>query len=257
MGPEFGGFFLPKPGGIGHLRGMSDRHLIPSFSNSLFAVFLIGTLMVHAGPVGAHGNDESKKRLRAAEKEIEHLRDNLHEAQRELASKSERIEDLEKELIAAKAGGKNSEASRKREKEKRPALVAEPEKKRRVPDPPKPSPALKQKPAVFELDYEAKSAVNYDGREKALAWMEQQLAANPSGSFEVIGWANDSPYAEVNVTIATNRAKYLADYLTLSGIPKDRIVLVTAGEGEGGRRARITALPGAPSKDGGKGREKG
>jgi outer membrane protein OmpA-like peptidoglycan-associated protein len=213
--------------------------------------------MLHSSPAGAQGNDESKKRLRAAEKEIEHLRDNLHEAQRELASKTERIEDLEKELIAAKASGKNSEVTRKREKEKRPAMVAEPEKKRRVPEPPKPSLALKQKPAVFEVDYEVKSAVNYEGRDKALAWVKEQLAVNPSGSFEVLGWANDSPYAEVNATIAANRAKYLADYLTLSGIPKDRIVSVKAGEGESGPRARITALPMPPSKEGGKGRTKG
>ncbi len=236
---------------------MTPRDRFRSLSTSLFATVLVGSLMIHSSPAGAQGNDESKKRLRAAEKEIEHLRDNLHEAQRELASKTERIEDLEKELIAAKASGKNSEVTRKREKEKLPAMVAEPEKKRRVPEPPKPSPALKQKPAAFEFDYEAKSAVNYEGREKALAWVKEQLAANPSGSFEVLGWANDSPYAEVNATIATNRAKYLADYLTLSGIPEDRIVSVKAEGGERGPRARISVLPGAPSKDGGRGQDKG
>lgn len=248
---------MPKPRGIGHLRGMTPRTFFSSLSTTLFAAALAGSLMVHSDPVVAQGNDESKKRLRAAEKEIEHLRDNLHEAQRELASKSERIEELERDLIAAKARGKNSEVTRKREKEMRPTMVAEPEKKRRVPEPPKPSPTLKQKPAVFEVDYEAKSAVNYEGRDKALAWVKEQLAVDALGTFEVLGWANDSPYAEVNATIATNRAKYLADYLTLSGIPKDRIVSVKAGEGDRGPRARITALPVAPSKEGGKGQVKG
>lgn len=236
---------------------MTPRALIASVPTSLIAATLAGFFVFSSSPVGAQGNDESKKRLRAAEKEIEHLRDNLHEAQRELASKTERIEDLERELIAAKASGKNSEVTRKREKEKRPAMAAVPDKKRRVPEPPKPAPALRQKPVVFEIDYDAKSAVNYEGREKALEWVRQQLAANPSGSFEVLGWANDSPYAEVNVTIATNRAKYLADYLTLSGIPEDRIVSVKAGEGECGPRARIASLPGTPSKEGEKARNKG
>jgi len=218
---------------------------------------MTASLIVEPCPLRAENSEEAKKRLRAAEKEVEHLRDNLHEAQRELASKSERIEDLEKELIAAKGNGKNSEATRKREKDKRPPMTSDAGKKRRVPEPPKPSPALRQKPAVFDVAYEAKSAVNYEGREKALAWVKEQLKVNPSGSFEVLGWANDSPYAEVNQTIANNRAKYLADYLTLSGIPKDRIASVKAGEGESGPRARITALPGASSKEGGNGPSKG
>jgi len=237
---------------------MSPRDWFPSPSAlSLFVCFVTGSLLVHPGPARAESNDESKKRLRAAEKEIEHLRDNLHEAQRELAVKSERIEDLEKELIGAKGGGKNAEVPRKREKEKRPPIAPEAGKMSRVPDPPEPSPALGRKPVVFEVDYEAKSAVNYEGREKALVWVKEQLAANPSSSFEVLGWANDSPYAEVNQTIATNRAKYLADFLTLSGVPKGCIVSVKAGEGEQRPRARITALRGTPSKDGGKTRKKG
>lgn len=249
---------MPKPPPNGHLRGMTPRTLFHSFpALSLLATALTASLFIEPCPLRAEGSEEAKKRLRAAEKEIEHLRDNLHEAQRELASKSERIEDLEKELIASKSSGKNPEATRKREKEKRPPMTADAGKKRRVPEPPKPSPALRQKPAAFDVDYEAKSAVNYEGREKALVWVREQLKVNPSGSFEVLGWANDSPYAEVNQTIANNRAKYLADFLTLSGIPKDRIVSVKAGEGEAGPRARITALPGGSTKEGGNGPSKG
>lgn len=249
---------MPKPPPIGHLRDMTARSFFPTFpAISLLAAALTASLIVKPSPLRAENSEETKKRLRAAEKEVEHLRDNLHEAQRELALKSERIEDLEKELIAAKGSGKNSEATRKREKEKRPPMSADAGKKRRVPEPPKPAPALRQKPVVFDVAYEAKSAVNYEGREKALAWVKEQLEVNPSGSFEVLGWANDSPYAEVNQTIANNRAKYLADYLTLSGIPKDRIASVKAGEGESGPRARITALPGPSTKEGGNGPSKG
>lgn len=197
---------------------------------------MIGAVFVQAGPVGAEADEESKRRLKVAEKEIDHLRDNLHEAQRELAAKSERIDDLEKELEKWKRAGA-SEGRREKPKSKAKPVAAE--KNRKVPEPPKPSPALQQKTASFEVVYEANSAVNYEGREKALTWLREQVEANPAITFQVLGWADDSTYPEVNRTIAANRAKYLADYLVLSGIPRERIISVGVGEGKGGRRARI------------------
>lgn len=232
-------FFLPQGSGFGQLREMTSLLFCarPSLS-CLGTIALIGMLLVQPGSVGAEMGEESKRRLKVAEKEIDHLRDNLHEAQRELAAKSERIEDLEKELEKwRRAGG--SEGRREKPKAKaKPAVV---EKNRKVPEPPKPSPALQQKTPAFEVVYEANSAVNYEGRENALAWLREQLGENPDFTFQVLGWADDSTYPEANRTIAANRAKYLADYLVLSGIPRERIFSVGVGEGKGGRRARILA----------------
>jgi len=225
---------------------MHVRGILPSFRSLVFSGVALTVLLVfHPVTARSEGGDESKKRLRAAEKELDHLRDSLHEAQRELAAKSERIDDLEKELSAAKGRGKTPVAAKKRELGKSPGDAPAPPKKRRVPDPPKPSPALRQKTITFEIDYEAGSAVNYEGREKALAWVKAQLEANPAGTFEVVASANDRTYAEVNETIATNRARYLADYLILSGVPEDRFVSVTNGDSGGERRARITLVPAA------------
>lgn len=230
-------FFLPQGSVFGHLREMNPPLFrpFPSFSR-LGVLVVIGVALVQSGAVGAETGEESKRRLKVAEKEIDHLRDNLHEAQRELAAKSERIEDLEKELEKWRRAGA-SEGRREKPKSKGKPVVAE--KNRKVPEPPKPAPALQQKTASFEVVYEANSAVNYDGREKALTWLREQMEESPTLTFEVLGWADDSTYPEANRTIAANRAKYLADYLVLSGIPRERIVSVGVGEGKGGRRARI------------------
>lgn len=190
----------------------------------------------------AESGEESKRRLKMAEKEIDHLRDNLHEAQRELAAKTERIEDLERELEKWKRSGTTEASEEKRGKSKAKPKSSAPEKSRKVPQPPKPAPALQQKAPAFEVLYDANSAVNYEGRDRALAWMRAQITGPSSLRFEVRGWADDSEYPEANRTIAMNRAKFLADYLVLSGIPREKVVSVGVGEGKGGRRARILSV---------------
>ena len=229
-----------------HLRCMKSPVSLSSSTASLLFASLCLVLggMLPAG-LAAESEGELKKRLRESEREVERLRDSLHEAQRELGAKAERIEDLERALAdGVKKTGKGSANPRKREAEKRGEAPSAPGKKRRVPEPPKPSPALQKQvavPAVFTLKYEANSAVNYEGREKALVWAKEQLADQPATTFEVSARADDSRYAEVNRTIAANRAKYLVDYLALSGLPRDRFSLIEAKENGGGRDATITA----------------
>lgn len=240
---------MPGQGTIRHLRRMKSPFAFrfpPAVP--LIVSLCLGFPCLFPAIGRAESDGELKMRLRESEREVERLRDKLHEAQRELGAKAERIEDLETALAETRKRGREPESSRKREVEKRPEASPASQKKKRVPEPPKPSPAVQKKPAAFSVDYEEKSAVNYEGRDKALAWAREQLAADPAARFEVVATADDSEYAEVNRTIAANRAKYLVDFLALSGIPGDRLSSVE-GDGSGvGRRATITARIGAGEK---------
>lgn len=227
---------------------------------------LVGFGLMMSGP--ASGEDEGKKRQKTSERELERLRDSLHEAQRELAEKEERIETLERELEAAekratkKVEEKKEETRAESRKADTAAVVARKPGKA-APTPPKPgipkvavsrtrtAPAA-QKAASFRVEYEARSAVNYEAREKALAWVRERLKENPGRKFRFTGRANDTEYKEVNVTVATNRARYLADYLRLSGVPETAVGPVsgtaTTAQDAAGKSCEIAVIE--PSGEG-------
>jgi outer membrane protein OmpA-like peptidoglycan-associated protein len=219
----------------------------------------IASLAFSVRPVSA---DEKKDRAQALEKELVHLRESLHHAQRELAKKNERIEDLEEQLVAAKAGAKPEgernrkapgERARKKEAEgkkpdagtkaaaksapEKPAAKPAPEKAAKAPEskpqPAKPAPAKtaeapkaapKPQPRLFTVSYEKNSAANLKEREAALAWVRGHLKGKPALGVKIVGSANDSAYPEANREIAMNRARFLGDYFVASGLPRESIV---------------------------------
>ncbi len=216
-------------------------------------VLAFASLAFSARPVLA---DEKKDRAHALEKELAHLRESLHNAQRELAKKNERIEDLEEELVAAKAGAKPEgerkrkspeECARKKEAAEKkpdptgkpadkPAAKPAPEKPAKASEPkpqpaktaeaPKPAPkvAPKPQPRLFTVSYEKNSAANLKERETALAWVREQLKGKSGLGLKIVGSANDTEYPEANREIAMNRARFLGDYFVASGLPREAIV---------------------------------
>lgn len=238
--------------------------------------------------------DEKKDRHRRSAEEVEHLRESLHDAQRELAKRNERIEDLEKELVASKSGPKpcedcKSKASGERDRKKgavetaaaakpvkakveakkaearkapeakpaKPAKTAQavPAKPAAKPQPPKaaPKPAAKPQPRLHTLCYAKNSAANLEGRDAALAWAREQLKGKPGLALKIVGSANDSEYPEVNRAIAGNRARFLADYFVISGMPREAIAategVVAKTAADAGRSAVIQVVErAAPAK---------
>ena len=153
----------------------------------------------------------TEKKLAEAEKELAHLRDSLHTAQKELAAKADRIAELE--------------ASQKTAPQAKTAATA-------APDKPKPKPASKpaSKPPVEakltvieSVRYDLKSAVNYQDRARALGQIRAFLRQSPKARVELIGHADDTPYPEANREISENRAQYLAAWLTANGLPESQM----------------------------------
>jgi outer membrane protein OmpA-like peptidoglycan-associated protein len=214
----------------------------------------VASLAFSAGPVVG---DEKKDRAHALEKELVHLRESLHDAQRELAKKNERIEDLEEELVALKAGAqpegerkrkgqeertrKKEAAEKKPDPKAKPAVKPAPEHSAKAPEAkpqsakpkpaktaeaPKPAPkvAPKPQPRLFTVSYEKNSAANLKERETALAWVREQLKGKPGLGVKIVGSANDTEYPEANREIAMNRARFLGGYFVASGLPREAIV---------------------------------
>jgi outer membrane protein OmpA-like peptidoglycan-associated protein len=242
------------------------------------------SLAFSARPVSA---DEKKDRAQALEKELAHLRESLHDAQRELAKKNERIEDLEEQLVAVKAGAKPAEERKRKDPEERarkkeaagkkpdpkakPAAKPAPEKPApektakapgTKPQPAKPAPAKtaetpkaapKPQPRLFTVSYEKNSAANLKEREAALAWVREQLKGKPALGVKIVGSANDSEYPEANREIAMNRARFLGDYFVASGLARESIVstegTIAKTPADAGRSAVIQIVErGAPVK---------
>lgn len=214
---------------------------LPQVPRPILPVLLLLLLPFLAGlPLRGEESGEAKRRLRAAEKEIEELRDDLHEAHRELASKSERIEILEKELQVLRNRKPGSDARKPASRESKPEVNEAARKPAREM---KAAPSKREKATPsFVVQYEAKSAVNYEGREEALVWVKSRLKQSPGARLILTGWANDTEYPETNREVAENRARYLADYLELSGISRECLVVETSRgsrEGEAGRQVHI------------------
>lgn len=222
----------------------------PRFQTSFRAGILLAAvaLATNLRPASA---DEKKDRAQALEKELAHLRESLHDAQRELAKKNDRIEDLEEQLVSAKAGGKSNEERKRKapEERMRKKEAAKPEGKKPEPKvaakpaPEKPKPAktpeakpqapkpaeapkvaAKPQPRLYTVSYDLNSAANLKEREAALAWAREQLKGKPGLGLKIVGSANDSKYPETNRDIALNRARFLGDYFVAMGLPREAIV---------------------------------
>ncbi len=187
-----------------------------------------------------------KEGARVSEGEVERLRESLHLAQRELARKEERIEKLEKELRSAKETAKRKEKKRAKEKPAETAAEGPAQPKPRAAGANAGAAATAPTPGLFTVNYEKNSAVNYEGREAAMRVVRERIRRDPGIGFKIVGSANDSRYPEVNRDVAGNRARYLADFLTLSGIPGEAILSVEGREakveGEAGRHALVIAV---------------
>lgn len=213
-----------------------------------FSLLILSFLALSAG---ARDSDGAREQLRASQRELRKARESLHEAHRELAAKAERITELEAQLkqaerrkapVTAKPSAKPS-AKPVTTLERDKAVAGAGEKARRVEagDP------LRS----FTIQYDRHTAVNYDGREAALHWLrEQPTEGGASVRIHLTGWANESEYPEVNQLIATNRARYLAEFFKIRGIPNEVILTVSgkrsAPGDDNGRRTVITVAAKGP-----------
>lgn len=108
----------------------------------------------------------------------------------------------------------------------------------------------KDKPrgAMILIHYDADSAVNLEGREKALEFVQRVLKRSPGAVFRVEGGADDSEFETSDRVIAENRAKFLVKYLQYREIPVEvfrEVTGVSSREGEGPKKyVRITVISG-------------
>ncbi len=216
----------------------------PRFS-FLIPLSILGLLLFS---VGRAGSDEAKERSRAGVKELAKARESLHEAQLELAAKAERIAELEAQLKEAGRRKEPETAKSKPEaKSEAKPVSTPPREKARVKETPKPANRPAPVSPSFTVQYERNTAVNYPGRDAALKWVRDRIKSKDSpAGFHIVGWANESQYADVNEEIAKNRARYLADFLKINGIP-GKLILSVSGkrskpDDKNGRRSEISTV---------------
>lgn len=235
-------------------------------------VLFLSLLFVGFGATVFAEPSETAKRLAQAEADLKNARESLHVAHQELGEKTETINRLERALEKApgarrkKAGSAEEVALLKRELQAAKATIkrleekieldaaaagkranaakvaAEAEKVKKGPVP--------KAPEIFRVSYDLNSAASLEGREKALKWIQEKIRERPGGGFEIQGYANDTEYEEANRSIAGNRAKFLASFLRVSGIPADSIVKVSGQvSGETGAAGRIVEVIRAPQAE--------
>lgn len=233
--------------------------------------------------------EEPQSRADRIEGELARARQSLHQAHRELAQKAEEIARLEAAL--AKEGGNAEGGNRSttdgnsaKEEGARPGdgkgestprqVGMEDRLERRVETLKRKLAAqreenreLAEKLAVatesekrndsagstprYEVSHDRNSAVNYEGRNAALAFVREQVEADPAVRFRVTGFANDSRYAEANRVAARNRAQFLVAFLERNGVDSERFESVDwevaeSEAGAGGRLATIEVVGGGP-----------
>lgn len=194
------------------------------------------------------------------EKEVKSLRETVHDANCELAQKSDRIAELEAELkklglsqeevTSTKASPKQKSTAKKNDKSPSVAeMAAKGDSCKDACEEGTQASDCDSKCeeggsfAAIKIRYEKNSAVNYDGREKVLNFVKEQLEQNPVTLFSVFATANDSAFETKDRDIAMNRARFLVDYLTICGISDEVFVRVEGDvslkEGAEGRSALI------------------
>lgn len=225
-----------------------------------FIAFLTAFLFACPESVLADKNSGGRRKFKQMSEDLKNSRESLHRAQRELASKSEQIAELEKRLKMSeearrKSGDGSAEkmrheiaALRKKNSELARGLAKLKEhvarsKAQAAGNEPSKSKGPKKKVEAITIRYDEDSAASYDGRERVLKWVEAQTKRGAK-SFRIEGWANDSEYPEVNNEIANNRSRYLADYLVIRGIPRCSLTTkgaATDAEASKGRFVTVSA----------------
>src|SRR5690606_16235822 len=135
----------------------------------------------------------------------------------------------------------NGELAKKLAAAKR-ELAAQGTKSEGVDRPKKAKKDTPKRPGSITVRYDENSAANLEGREKVLRWIEDRMKEGAK-NFSIEGFANDSEYPETCGVIANNRAKYLAGYLVLKGIPDSSLSIsasVSDAEGERGRSVVVS-----------------
>lgn len=227
---------------------------------SISHLFTCGTLtialIVAFSPVSSLRADQQSIR-QADQKEISRLRNSLHEAHRELAAQKGKINRVENELARTKrdlakareelkkradSAAKEAKTSKKEQApapKAAPARVAKTIEPKKAPQKPVSAAAVvkKQEPAPsatksFHIAYARNSAVNYEARQKALEWVQEQIKKDKGTQFSITASANDSKYPEANHEIAENRARFLKAFLVQGGVPTTAISSAQAGKGK-------------------------
>ncbi|MDF1824486.1 MAG: hypothetical protein P1U68_07575 [Verrucomicrobiales bacterium] len=204
----------------------------------LLSLGVIALLLCVSLPSTARA-DRSMSRARM-EKELNNLREALHEAHCELAKRSDRIVELEalvhrdeenggkieEEPVAGKVAHSTGKGHRRRRVEV--DTDAKDARKGEGASSEKGESKGKENGCCVALTirYDQNSAVNYEGRETVLNFIQGELEKNPVTLFSVVALANDSPFETTSLDIASNRARFLVDYLVISGIPDDVFVRV-------------------------------
>jgi len=161
----------------------------------------------------------------------------LEAGRKKVAELQAEIKALEKKATTAIAAAKDSAKAKQPSK----AMASKAEV-------PKKTPASSKTPVIEPISYDLASAVNYPERDRALKEVAEALKKSPKAKVEIIGHADDSSYAETNEDVSNNRAKFLAAYFVINGIPEERILVKGLGnteplKGQANRRVEITILP--------------
>lgn len=245
---------LPIREAIGH-----DRSIMKFPLSSLVALSVF--LIAQPAHVLADAERGARKKLKQMETQLKAARESVHEAQKELGRKAEQIEKLEKQIKECGGSedgkmGREIEALRKKNerlakqlaKTKKDLIASRKSSAKKAKTAKKTKnketkPSAPDRPKSITIRYEEGSAANYEGREKVLRWIEARMEKGAE-KFSISGSANDSEHEQANEVIALNRAKFLADFLVLEGIPEGALSVsgeVADAKGNGGRAVEVTA----------------
>ena len=185
-------------------------------------------------------------------------------AERKLSDAISKIRELEKRLITeesktpevpetpekkiAKGEEKAGPKKKSRGKKQQKAVAEAPAEKPSSELLKEKAPEVKPAGAMILIHYLADSAVNLEGRERALEFVMGVLERSPDAVFRVEGGADDSEYETSDKVIAENRARFLVEYLKYRKIPAEvfrEIEGVSSKEKEGpGKYVRLSVISG-------------
>lgn len=170
--------------------------------------------------------------------------DTIAKQERQLEAGRKMVADLQAEIKAVeKKAASAIAAARDSARVKQPSkAIASRE------EPGKKSTATSKTPVISPITYDHASAVNYAERDRVLGDITEALKKFPNARITITGHADDSNYTQTNNDVSTNRAKFLAAYLVIMGIPEEKISIKGMGnskpiKGQANRRAEISILP--------------
>ena len=162
-----------------------------------------------------------QEKLTAKDRKIADLKARLAKQKSEIAGLQTVLKTKEK-LIAAHEAGPQSKAPLNQD-----AAVVE------KTDPQKTTPAANQlrsvsrkqnpPPRIAPVYYKKRWAVNYRERERVLVDVKELLEEQPKTKISLVGHADDSIYDQANHDVSLNRARFLADFLVIKGVPQNSL----------------------------------